>query len=92
MAGDDTSADHLIQNVGRRIAELRQERGWTQAEAAEKLHVEEQSLQRFERGANLTLRTLAKLARVFDVPIQAFFEEAQPRPRRAGRPRKSRVG
>lgn len=84
----DARADELIRNVGRRIAELRRERDWTQAEAAEKLRIEEQSLQRFERGANLTLKTLAKLARVFEVPIQAFFEEAAAGPRRAGRPRK----
>jgi transcriptional regulator with XRE-family HTH domain len=88
VRGEDASADRIIQNAGRRIAELRRERGWTQSEAAEKLRIEEQSLQRFERGANLTLRTLAKLARVFEVPIQAFFEEAKPRQRRAGRPRK----
>jgi transcriptional regulator with XRE-family HTH domain len=88
VRGHDAWADRLIQNVGRRIAELRRERDWTQAEAAEKLRIEEQSLQRFERGANLTLRTLAKIARVFEVPVQAFFEESQPRPRRAGRPRK----
>ena len=88
MRGHDAWADRLIQNVGRRIAELRRERDWTQAEAAEKLRIEEQSLQRFERGANLTLRTLAKIARVFEVPVQALFEESQARPRRAGRPRK----
>lgn len=90
MRGDEAWADRLIQNVGRRIAELRRERGWTQAEAAEKLRIEEQSLQRFERGANLTLRTLAKLARVFEVSPQVFFQEAQPLQRRAGRPRKKR--
>ena len=89
MRDDEAWADAVIQNAGRRIAELRRERGWTQARTAEKLGIEEQSLQRFERGANLTLRTMAKLARVFDVRIEAFLEKARPQQRRPGRPRKS---
>lgn len=88
MRGDDASTDRVIQNVGSRIAELRRERGWTQRQLAEMLRIEEQSLQRFERGANLTLRTLVKLAKAFGVAPQALFEPAKPQERRAGRPRK----
>jgi transcriptional regulator with XRE-family HTH domain len=89
VRGDDASTDRVIQNVGRRIAELRHQHGWTQRETAEKLRIEEQSLQRFERGANLTLRTLVKLAKMFGVEPQALFEPARPQERRPGRPRKA---
>jgi len=88
MRGDDAATDRIIENVGRRIAELRQKQGWTQRETAERLRIEEQSLQRFERGANLTLRTLVKLAKIFGVEPQALFEAARPQERRPGRPRK----
>ncbi len=88
MRGDDAASDGIIQNVGRRIAELRQARGWTQRETAKRLRIEEQSLQRFERGANLTLRTLVNLAKIFDVKPQELFEHAAPQERRPGRPRK----
>ena len=88
MRGDDAASDRIIENVGRRIAELRQERGWTQRETAKRLRIEEQSLQRFERGANLTLRTLVNLAKIFGVEPQALFEHAAPQERRPGRPRK----
>jgi transcriptional regulator with XRE-family HTH domain len=89
MRGDDAATDRIIENVGRRIAELRHQRGWTQRETAEKLRIEEQSLQRFERGANLTLRTLVKLAKIFGVEPQALFDAARPQDRRPGRPRKA---
>lgn len=89
MRGDDAASDRIIDNVGRRIAQLRQARGWTQRETAERLRIEEQSLQRFERGANLTLRTLVKLAKILGVEPQDLFKDAAPQERRPGRPRKS---
>lgn len=90
MRGDDATTDKVIQNVGRRVAELRREHGWTQRELAGKLRIEEQSLQRFERGANLTLRTLVKLAKVLGVAPPALFEPARPLVRRVGRPRRQK--
>ncbi len=45
-------ADRLIHNVGRRLAELRELRGWTQQEAAEKLGTPLEKLQGDERGGN----------------------------------------
>ena len=82
------AAEKLIADVGQRIAEIRRERGWTQQEAADRLKMEPQSLQRLERGTNLTIRSLARIAGVLGVPTVALFEPPKTRERRSGRPRK----
>ena len=61
-------------NVGRRVAELRRERKWTQANLAERINATFQYIARVEGGTNLTLYTLVKFANVFKVPLSALFE------------------
>lgn len=78
----------IIADVGRRIAEARRQRGWTQQKAADHLRMEVQSLQRIERGENLTIRSLVKIAGVFGVPTRSLFDEPESRERRPGRPKK----
>jgi transcriptional regulator with XRE-family HTH domain len=80
-------AENIIANVGARIAEIRRERGWTQQDAAEKFDMEPQSVQRLERGTNLTIRSLVKIARVLGVPMLNLFEPPKSRERKAGRPK-----
>ena len=84
----DHDPERLVTNVGRRIAELRRKSGRTQEELAESLRMTVQYLQRIEAGANLTLHSLAKIARALRVPVRALF--ASPKrssPTRVGRPR-----
>ena len=81
-------AENIIADVGQRIAEIRRERGWTQQDAADKLKMEPQSIQRIERGTNLTIRSLVRIARLLGVPTIALFEPPKTRERRPGRPRK----
>ena len=53
----------MIADVGRRIAEIRVEQGWTQQQLANALGLSLQYVQRCETGAaNLTLRSLVKIA------------------------------
>jgi transcriptional regulator with XRE-family HTH domain len=80
---------HLLDSVGRRIEELREQAGITQAEAAERAAMTLTNYQRIEAGMqNLTLRTLGKLARVLGCSVAAFFEvPASPRAR-PGRPKR----
>jgi len=50
--------------------------------------MEPQSIQRIERGTNLTIRSLVRIARLLGVPTIALFEPPKTRERRPGRPRK----
>jgi transcriptional regulator with XRE-family HTH domain len=80
--------DKLLSNVGRRIAELRGQNGFTQEVLAEKLDVTTRWVQSAEAGTEiLTLTTLVRFANALKVPITEFFSpptKAKPRP---GRPR-----
>lgn len=80
-------AEQVIADVGQRIAETRRERGWTQQLFADKLKMEVQSVQRIERGTNLTIRSMVRIARVLGVPPSVFWEPPKSRDRRPGRPR-----
>lgn len=82
-----TDPDTLIQQVGRRVAELRVEAGQTQAQMAERVEVSVQYLQRVEAGQeNLTLRSLAGLANVLDVEVVALLQAPRKLTTRRGRP------
>jgi len=76
-----------MQDVGRRIAELRAARGITQEGLAERARVDARTIQRAEAGRHLTLVLLIRLAEVLDVPMTVLFEEPRARaPRSPGRP------
>jgi len=81
--------DRVCLNVGRRIAELREERTLTQEKLSVLLASSAQWVSQLEAGRNLTVHSLVRIANALHVPIQALFE--QPRSsdheRRAGRPR-----
>ena len=82
--------ERVIADVGRRVAEVRRELGWTQQEAAEHLRMPLKNLQRIEAGMNLTIRTLTRVARGLGVRTRELFEEPKSRERRRpGRPRTS---
>jgi transcriptional regulator with XRE-family HTH domain len=83
----------VIQRVGRRIAELRREKGWTQERLAEKVGTSVQWVSRIEGGVNMTIETMVGLARVLDVEVPDLFTPPAPEPPRrprkdAGQPRK----
>jgi transcriptional regulator with XRE-family HTH domain len=79
--------DRAIKDVGRRIAELRRERGLTQERLAERLGIAANALQRIELGMqNLTVRSLVRLANGFGVPLAALCEPPASRTVRPGRP------
>jgi transcriptional regulator with XRE-family HTH domain len=79
--------DRVIADVGRRVAEIRRELGWTQQEAAEHLRMPLKNLQRIEAGMNLTIRTLTRVARGLRVRARELLDEPKSRERRRrGRP------
>jgi transcriptional regulator with XRE-family HTH domain len=71
---DETAA--TLRKLGRRIAELRRERGFTQEAAAEKLGMLAANYARIEQGRqNLTIDTLLRITRMLggDVTIADLF-------------------
>lgn len=65
----------MIEDVARRIGEIRVGRGWTQADLADRLGVSLTYLRRCESGlANLSLRTVAKIADALEVDPIALLE------------------
>lgn len=82
--------DAVARNVGRRIAELRRDRGLTQEELAAVLDVSVRWVARVELSAvNLTLHTLTKVANGLRVPTRALLDPPGPGAReiKRGRPR-----
>jgi transcriptional regulator with XRE-family HTH domain len=81
--------DRLVLDVGRRVAEIRREKGLTQQALATKLKATMQWVQQIEYGANLTLFSLARLANALDLPLESFLAAPQgAQAARRGRPLK----
>lgn len=80
--------DRLLRDVGRRLAELRAEKGATQESFAAEAGLSTRYVQRIEAGEeNLTLRSLAILASVLR-PVATLLEPPRTRGARKGRPPK----
>lgn len=86
-------AQRVIPDAGRRVAELRARRSWTQAELAERLDIALQNVQRIEQGRqNLTIGTLTRLAHVLGCGVRDFFDAPTTAATSGpGRPRVERV-
>jgi transcriptional regulator with XRE-family HTH domain len=73
-------ARRAVQNrrlVGRRISQVRRERGWTQEDLAERLGVSVRYLQAVEAGQeNLTLDSLTQLAARLDLSLGELVDQA----------------
>jgi len=55
--------EQVVKDIGRRIAELRVEKGWTQADLAEALGIAVQNVARMEQGRqDFRVRTLVRVA------------------------------
>lgn len=81
--------DRLLRDLGRRFAEIREDRGLTQDQMAERLGISTKYLQRIERGRSMTLLTLIDLANRLRVGLaDLLFKPPRSRARRVGRPRK----
>jgi len=62
--------------VKNRLKALRVERGWSQAELAERLDVSRQSVNAIETGKyDPSLPLAFRIARLFGLPIEGVFED-----------------
>jgi transcriptional regulator with XRE-family HTH domain len=72
MARNPTVVD---QHVGARVRAARLEAGKSQTEVAESLGLTFQQVQKYEKGMNrISAGKLHELSRLFDIPVQFFFE------------------
>jgi len=66
--------------LGANISERRKKLGWTQAELAERIGVDTETVSRFERGSNLpSLQRLEKLADALNIPLYRLVAASSPR-------------
>lgn len=63
----------LVENVTARIRRLRRAQGLTGEQLAERLGIAAQNLRRLERGQNITLRTLARVADALGFDVRVTF-------------------
>jgi ribosome-binding protein aMBF1 (putative translation factor) len=83
----------VISNIGRRIAELRVARGWTQEAFAEVLGMATQNVARIEQGrADFRVTTLVRLATALGCDPQVLWEPPTTRKPRPGRPKATTSG
>lgn len=85
-------ADDVVKDVGRRIAEIREASGYTQDTFARTLKATPQYVSRLERGRNVTLHTLVRVANALKVSPQDLLAAPARRESRArGRPPKKKA-
>ena len=61
--------------IGKRIAELRKEKGFTQAQLAESIDVVFETISRLERGVSIpSLSTLESIVEALGVPLKDIFD------------------
>lgn len=62
--------------LGTRVRQLRKEKGWTQAELAEKIDKTTEMICHLENGsASTKLKTLENIAKAFDVEVSSLLKE-----------------
>ena len=59
----------MLNDVGKRIAELRKQNGWSQAELAQKLNVTDKAISKWENGGMPSVDLFPKLSKIFNVSI-----------------------
>ncbi len=69
-------AEDIRIRLGRRVRKLREGRGWTQVEMAEKLGLDRSYLSDLERGKrNVSLLNLELIAKGFSLSISQLFSK-----------------
>jgi len=83
--------ERICRGIGRRIAELRKEKGMTQEQFSVLLGTSFQWVSQIEGGRNMTVHSLVRVANALGIGLDALFETPRGAPARAiGRPKKKR--
>jgi transcriptional regulator with XRE-family HTH domain len=88
-----SNPQEVARRLGRRIAELRADHGWTQEDFAESLGVSVQYLRRIELAkTNLTIPRVVELANALHVRVPVLFESPRSMAVKRGRPKTNKKG
>ena len=89
----ELTARDVAKVIGRRIAELRRARGWTQQQVADQAEMDLDFYKRIERGRVIKLKTLATVLQALGVTEREFLPLREPghRPTRGRPPKKRRA-
>lgn len=79
-----------LKRVASRIAEIRQAKGFTQDEMAEKLGCATRNYQRIEYGQNVTIKTLVRIANLLGVTVTDLVPPPTGKPRPKAEPSEKR--
>ena len=75
------TADHLLLSLGSHVSELRKQKNLTQAQLAELIQVEPETVSRLERGvAAPSIQRLVILAQALDVSVSRLLTASSPLP------------
>jgi transcriptional regulator with XRE-family HTH domain len=74
MASRPEMLQDFLKEVGRNIAIYRQRKGISMTQLAEDIGAHKSAISRMERGKNLTLETLCKVAAALDVHPQTLLK------------------
>jgi len=85
---DKEAGEKFYRNFNRRLAEIRVERGLTQAELAELMGVGLRDFQKWEADSGISLWTLFRLIKVLKCQAADFFKEPKTVKPVRGRPKK----
>jgi ribosome-binding protein aMBF1 (putative translation factor) len=78
-AADAYHAAKLAFDLGRAVRDLREQRGWSQAQLAQAASMTQSAVARFEAGGTVpTLPVLERLARALDVELSVRFMPKAP--------------
>jgi transcriptional regulator with XRE-family HTH domain len=84
--------EQVVRDVGRRIAEVRRERGMTQIVLAARLRYSVQHISQLENGTNITVHTLALIANALEATLEDLVSPPREPLREVRRGRPSSTG
>lgn len=65
----------LNKRIGRRVVDLREKKGWMQADLARACKKDRQALEKVENGkVNSTIYTLYEISKALEVPLTAIVD------------------
>ena len=74
--GKSKDDNAFLKKMGKRITEIRKEKGLTQVELGYKCDMEKPSMNRIERGhTNATILTLRKICRELEIELDELFKD-----------------